>query len=119
MPTRDTYFDSLKAFLMIFVILGHSLDLGGVNDRLANSLQYWIYTFHMPLFVFVTGYFTNCQSKNFKKGILNLLVVYVIFQALHIVEDRRMPEIRDLLCPAFSLWYILSCVWWRLAVRLL
>ncbi len=118
MPTRDTYFDSLKAFLMIFVILGHSLDLGGVNDRLANSLQYWIYTFHMPLFVFVTGYFTNCQSKNFKKGILNLLVVYVIFQALHIVEDRRMPEIRDLLCPAFSLWYILSCVWWRLIARL-
>lgn len=33
MPTRDTYFDSLKAFLMIFVMLGHSLDLGGGRPK--------------------------------------------------------------------------------------
>lgn len=117
MQNRDTYYDSLKFFLIICVIIGHTFDLGGVHDRIVNSLQYWIYTFHMPLFVFVTGYFTNCQSKNFKKGVLNLCSVYIIFQILHIIEDWRMPTVKDIVCPAFSLWYILSCVWWRLMAK--
>lgn len=71
----------------------------------------------MPLFVFITGYFTNCESKKFKKGILNLCCVYAMFQILHIVEDRRTPTIEDIVCPAFSLWYILSCIWWRLIAK--
>lgn len=73
----------------------------------------------MPLFVFLTGYFTNCQSARFNKGIANFLLVYIIFQILHIVEDRRLPVINDIFYPAFSLWYILSCVWWKLIARLL
>lgn len=117
MQDRDTYWDSLKCFLMICVIIGHVFDLGKVHDRVVDSLQYWIYTFHMPLFVFTTGYFTNCQSKRFVKGILNMCCIYVTFQILHIIEERRMPSLWDIVCPTFSLWYIMCCIWWRLMAK--
>lgn len=54
---------------MIFVILGHSLDLGGVNDRLANSLQYWIYTFHMPLLCLLRVILQIVNRKTSKRDI--------------------------------------------------
>lgn len=64
---RDYSFDALKGFLIILVILGHAIhlstDIGGWS---LNPLFMVIYTFHMPLFIFVSGYFS---LSIFKKDI--------------------------------------------------
>lgn len=52
--SRDVSFDIAKGFAIICVVLGHSEALGVPAD-LARA----IFTFHMPLFFIVSGYFTK------------------------------------------------------------
>ena len=44
---RILWIDYAKAFAMFFVVIGH------VNS--GNYLTNWIYSFHMPLFFFLSG----------------------------------------------------------------
>lgn len=58
---RDTLFDSLKFVLISCVVLGHVLNL--MHDSQINlAIWNWLYSFEMPLFVFVSGYFTRKKS---------------------------------------------------------
>ena len=57
---RIDWIDRLKGFAFFFVILGHLtlkgiVKIAGVSLRLA-LFKSWIYSFHMPLFFFVTGF---------------------------------------------------------------
>ena len=60
---RNAYFDFLKGVLILSVLLGHSIQYGSGSACLTEEL-YWehpvmkgIYSFHMPLFAAVSGYF--------------------------------------------------------------
>ena len=48
--TRLQYIDIAKGIAMICIILGH---LGNA------SINRIVFTFHVPIFFFITGYFTN------------------------------------------------------------
>lgn len=52
---RNDSIDFAKGFLMIFVILGHIVQ-GTIED---GNLRGVIYSFHMPLFLFISGYMIN------------------------------------------------------------
>lgn len=55
---RDYFFDNLKAVLIYLVVLGHFLlPIRGANPLV--EVKRLIYVFHMPLFVFVSGYFAK------------------------------------------------------------
>lgn len=78
---RIVWIDQLKGFAFFFVILGHA----GVE----KTLKSWIYSFHMPIFFFLTGLNFHieklAQTKPFdflKKLTLRLLVPYVWLQLL-------------------------------------
>ena len=78
---RDYFFDNLKAVLIFLVVLGlFLLPIHGDNPLVV--VKRLIYIFHMPLFVFVSGYFAKKIYKNgqynFKK-ILYLIKAYVLF----------------------------------------
>ena len=105
--------DSIKGMLILLVVLGHCLEVTS-NEGIMRIGYNIIYSFHMPLFVFVSGYFTNLQKdrKKYFVSVLNLLLIYCIFQVL-----KSIPEIGNLkdimLVPQWTLWYILSLVYWR------
>lgn len=46
-----------------------------------------VYTFHMSAFLIISGYLANVEktSQNFGKGLLRLLVPYVLFESLYIL----------------------------------
>lgn len=78
---RVVWIDQLKGVAFFFVILGHA----GIQA----TFKSWIYSFHMPIFFFVTGLNFNieklAQTKPlafFKKLALRLLVPYVWLQLL-------------------------------------
>lgn len=54
---RLAYLDNLKGFLILLVVLGHCLQDTGASDE--NLLFRYIYSFHMPLFMAVSG-FASC-----------------------------------------------------------
>lgn len=73
---RDISIDVLRAFLIIFMIIGHY--------RLIDSeFRMYIYSFHMPAFIFISGFFFKDNSNNslgmqILKSAKNLLIPYAI-----------------------------------------
>ncbi len=51
--------DNVKLFLIFLVIFGHILDLEASPSRLMETINFWIYSFYMPAFIFVSGLFSK------------------------------------------------------------
>lgn len=82
-PQRDSSIDSLKFLLICTVVLGHVImALGG--GKMEMAMFNFIYSFHMPLFVFLSGYFTRPGELTEKsvRGAFHFLSLFVIFDLL-------------------------------------
>lgn len=89
MNKRLKKFDLLKGILIILVILGHAMNYS-FNDVWNNKLFNCIYSFHMPLFIFLSGYFfKSCLKKNIKEMLINkyqrLMMPTIIFTTIIIL----------------------------------
>jgi len=56
---RVFFWDNLKLLLIILVVVGHSVDFYTHDSLMMRDIYLFIYTFHMPLFIFVSGYFSK------------------------------------------------------------
>lgn len=61
--TRDTYWDSLKFVLIFLVVLGHMIEPYITSSKVILAVYNFIYLFHMPLFVFVSGRFSVMKER--------------------------------------------------------
>lgn len=118
--SREDYFDNLKLLLITLVVIGHIIEPLIDSHLNIKSLYIFIYSFHMPLFVFISGYFskniTN-QEKFFSK-INNILIPYVIFQFLYCLFNVYVLKTENstitLVYPYWITWYLLSLFIWNL-----
>ena len=62
---RNGNIDFIKGILVILVILGHVIP--GVLQETFS--RYFIYSFHMPLFIAVSGYLVPTQKLNYQSRI--------------------------------------------------
>lgn len=119
--SRDKRIDSIKGFLIILVVFGHLIGLCGTNCIVNDRVLAFIYTFHMPLFVLLSGYFTKIKShKRFWQGIINIALPLGVFQLLSILFLRLFHEyvgLEMLLVPYWTLWYLLSLIFWRIILQ--
>lgn len=122
MAERDVRLDSVKGLLILLVVLGHIIGncgLGVINDR----IWHFIYIFHMPLFILVSGYFTSRKSdkKAFWGSLLKIILPLIVFQILSnlllFVFFHHKLSISFLLTPYWTLWYLLSLVFWRVIIQ--
>ena len=76
--------DMAKAVAMIAVVVGHSANVG-----VPDSVITWCFSFHMPLFFIVSGFFTHADARPdgamVRKLARSLLLPYAITCALVIV----------------------------------
>ena len=87
---RNLTIDYLKAFAIVLVVLGHSLQygLGQPNDGIFdNWLMKFIYSFHMPLFMMISGYLFGFSVKK------------------HSFNDNLLGKLKSLLVP-IAFWSI-------------
>jgi fucose 4-O-acetylase-like acetyltransferase len=56
---RIAWFDNLKFILIFFVVFGHAIDPFRSVFPVYSRLFFFIFMFHMPLFMFVTGLFSR------------------------------------------------------------
>ena len=118
MKHRDPFFDNAKFILIVLVVLGHVLAIG-LKTKINCALFEWIFSFHMPLFVFISGYFTRItDAKKYLKGILYFAETFFIFSLIHIAFRYIQGDVKSifrlLIIPRFTLWYLLSLIWWRI-----
>ena len=60
---RDLKWDLIKAFAIFLVILGHCIQkMDPLSQQ--NLMLRFIVSFHMPLFMFISGYFAASSKKN-------------------------------------------------------
>ncbi len=117
---RDYSLDALKMILIILVIYAHIPLLNGLIPIGANvecDALTWhsvkgIYAFHMPLFVFLSGYLTKRKllAVQFGKS-QKLIKLFVVFHIVDLVLKWIVAGVRHslhgIVCPSFALWYLL------------
>lgn len=119
MEGKRTYFwDNLKGVLIFLVVLGHFLyDFGDIG--LSRYIVGTIYMFHMPAFIFISGYFSKRDSVRTKYSTVKLVIAYFIFNFILMLLNMFTLGFNSasLLYPYNSMWYIPAIIVWRYAVK--
>lgn len=127
--TRDQRKDGLKFIIIFLVVLGH-LDY---NDY-GICMNRMISAFHMPIFVFLSGYFSSQETETDKqkRWLKKTLTIYAVAQLAHFLLsilleyasctfhnepfDTSIITWRILISPKFALWYLICLIYWRLSL---
>ncbi len=112
---RDFRLDNFKAILIILVVLGHVLELK-LDTPINLAVYKTIYLFHMPAFVFITGYFAKNRFDKLKTD----LRIYIIFQILYSVFVFLVLKINVfgglLTTPYWIMWFLLAKIIWTILI---
>ncbi|RYP82940.1 hypothetical protein EKO23_20730 [Nocardioides guangzhouensis] len=122
---RDPWLDNVKMVLVTFVVIGHALVM--VPDDGPNGQVYdFIYAWHIPAFVLVTGFLSRGFEWNRRylwSLFCTIAVPYVLFELLMMTyrtyrggEEIGAPM---WLNPHWPMWYLAAVFLWRLATPLL
>ena len=118
----------MKSFAIVLVVMGHCIQYGSGNNFIINqnffnsTLFKTIYSFHMPLFMIISGYlFYNSinkyESKEIVKRKLNSLLVPVI--SFSIINSAIHLFSGSTLSVSFLISMFIDYVWFLWAVLLL
>lgn len=107
---RNATYCNLKGFLIYLVVLGHMIEPRIESSRELEFVYKFIYTFHMPLFAFLTGLFVK-SPEGCKKQSIRLLKLYGILQLIVVLVTWGKQK---LFTPYWHLWYLLSGGFWML-----
>ena len=117
---RNAFFDNAKLLLITLVVFGHLIQPLVTQSQEIGSLYTWIYTFHMPAFILLAGFFAKGSGNityifNLAK---KLIIPYLLFQAIYtgyyflIGKNNWLTD--SIFYPHWSLWFLFSLFCWHL-----
>ncbi len=122
---RIYYWDNLKCLLIFLVVLGHILIPVTHDGRGTETVYYFIYLFHMPAFVFVSGFFSKSYMKKdvpVVSKLMGFLILYVIYKiliwGLSGILNGHFPEF-NLFVETGTPWYLFAMFVWYLLLPFL
>ncbi|WP_162599682.1 acyltransferase family protein [Nocardioides solisilvae] len=126
---RDPWLDNAKTVLVVLVVVGHAVVLMPSGEVKSHAYDF-VYYFHMPAFVLLTGYLSRSftwSRKGFVSLVTTLAVPYVLFELLmalwrvHVVDQVSSLEVLSPLWlnPHWPMWYLVVLIMWRLATPVL
>lgn len=124
MAPRDAWFDNAKMALVTLVVVGHAWTLLP-SEPVPDHLYDFIYLWHVPAFVFVTGYLSRSfawTSARLWQLVRTVAVPYVVFECALALFRVHVggEEMSDLfLDPHWPLWYLSALFFWRLVTPIL
>lgn len=138
MTARYNYIDNIKGFLIILIVFSHFI-ADYINQSVYINLLYtFIFTFHIPLFVFISGYLSKNAEKQRDRALTNFLGLYLFVSvfssffsdllytllslsnhfSMAYLHQRIVYTIKGTLYSSFLAtgpsWYLLSLIFWRL-----
>ena len=123
---RDAFFDNAKYLAIVLVAMGHAWEPLTDGSRAAEALYMLVYTFHMPAFILISGYFS--RSFDMRPDRLKRLVTgrrravrrlrgrVLALQAVGATTTRTTPI--SLLDPWYLTWFLVALFVWRLTTPL-
>lgn len=107
--------DNMRGFLMICVVFGHLLEI--CPDFPNRDLVYRvIYSFHMPAFIFLVGYFGKFDAAQILQG---SILPYFLFQTLYLLFANHVLQVSlyyQYTTPYWLLWFLLVCIFYKLLI---
>lgn len=113
---REPWVDVIKGIAILLVVFGHVIEacqeavlLNGSLNLLMKSIYNIIYSFHMPLFFFVSGYLfsktTLSNTTKAKVSIANFALLYLIYSFLFLTMRLVMSSN---LYSEVSIWHFVT-----------
>lgn len=87
---RVYLWDNVKALLIFLVVLGHFVTQCTGKYEFAQQMFTLVYSFHMPLFIFVSGLFAKSSFKDGKlkvNKIISYLILYIALKLVIFIES--------------------------------
>ncbi len=117
--TRDPWLDNAKMALIVLVVVGHAWTLLP-SDGVARHPYDFLYAWHMPAFVFVTGYLSRSfdySPQRLWRLVRTVAVPYVLFECLMALFRIYVggEKLEDLFTdPHWPMWFLAALFCWRL-----
>lgn len=102
-------------------MLGHFIERPAAGSLLLNTIFTGIYSFHMPLFVFLSGMFARetLASRDYSKIIWTLFLPLIVFQPIYVAVGYVTGwNSYSPFAPYWILWFIASMIGWRILLPL-
>ncbi|MGA8986404.1 acyltransferase family protein [Aeromicrobium sp.] len=120
-PTKErvAYLDNARYWVMLLVVVGHSLTQFTDMDS-ARGVYVWIYSFHMPFFILISGYTARRymgDARQVRRIVSTLVVPYLLVEtSLQLITRHYTGEPNPLmiLSPQWLAWFLAALFVWRL-----
>ncbi|MGZ9584812.1 acyltransferase family protein [Paenibacillus marinisediminis] len=115
---------NLRFLLIVTVFVSNAIEPLIYRIPEMKAIFLWIYTFHMPLFVGVTGYFArrSLTGPAGNRVLIQIALQYIIFQSIYSFFDYTLFQVpgtkHSFFVPFLLLWFLVGHVIWRLLMRL-
>ncbi len=116
---RVAYLDNARYWVMLLVVIGHCLTELVVMDS-ARGVYTWIYAFHMPFFILISGYTARHyvgDVRQIRRIVSTLVVPYLLVElSLQLITRHYTGQPAQLmvLSPQWIGWFMAALILWRL-----
>lgn len=116
---RVPLWDNARWIAIALVVVGHGiLPLIAASDA-AYAVYLFIYAFHMPMFVVVSGYFAKSGPPGptqLGRVITDLVLPYIIFETIWTIIRWLLGGqfLLDYATASWTLWFLIALALWRI-----
>lgn len=103
---RIEKFDTLKVWCMVLVVIVHTL-INSYGDVGQEIIRFFCLCYTMPMFAFISGWFSK-EKSDIRKNVKHLFLPCIV---MTIVNDGIMYAVNpqyhlNVLTPGFAMWYL-------------
>ncbi|MFD9435532.1 acyltransferase family protein [Streptomyces sp. NPDC060002] len=117
---RDAFFDNAKYLAIVLVAMGHAWEALKGDSRVLTAAYVLLYTFHMPAFIVISGFFSRSfdgSPGKLKRLVTGVVVPYIVFETAYPLLKTYVdgaPQDISLLDPYYLTWFLCALFIWRL-----
>lgn len=105
---RDADYCNLKFVLIFLVVYGHLIEGRLEESAFLTQMYCLIYTVHMPLFLFLSGFFMKGEARC-RQQMKQMLLYYIVLQGAIVLWAALFSRGEySVFVPVWHLWYLLS-----------
>lgn len=87
--SRQNHLDFIKCVMIVLMVAFHLQYI----EHLYPTLKQAVFTFHMPVFLLISGYFMNVRKpgREFLRRLGRIVLPYVVMEAAYVVASAYLP----------------------------
>ncbi|GAA2040325.1 acyltransferase family protein [Agromyces tropicus] len=118
---RVPLWDNARWIAITLVVVGHGILPLIAEDDVAYSFYLFIYSFHVAVFVTVSGYFAKSGPPNaraMRQILTDIVFPYLIFETIWTALKALLGwnVVLDYTSPSWTLWFLIALAIWRIVL---